>query len=215
MRIGILGGTFDPIHYGHIRPAMEVKAALGLDKILLMPNHIPPHKCQPHCTSAQRLEMVARACAELSGFELCDIEVKRDSPSYTVVTLKHLRERYPNDQLFFILGMDAFLQLPSWHNWQQLFDLTHFVLCERPGWTLTKDHPMWPILEQRRVPNNSRHLKEPPQIPPTGGIFCVQITAQDISSTDIRAQLARGKIPQDALLPSTVNYIQKQKLYQA
>ncbi|MGL5393584.1 MAG: nicotinate-nucleotide adenylyltransferase [Shewanella sp.] len=214
MRIGILGGTFDPIHYGHIRPAQEVKAALGLDNILLMPNHIPPHKQAPHCSSAQRLEMVALACQELSGFELCDIEAKRDSPSYTVVTLVQLRTRYPNDQLFFILGMDSFLQLPSWHNWQHLFALTHFALCERPGWTLPKGHPMWQILNERRAANIDPSLKAAPPSPTTGSIFCVNITAQDISSTEIRAQLAQGKIPRDALLPSTINYIQKQKLYQ-
>lgn len=210
MRIGILGGTFDPIHYGHIRPALEVKASLKLDKILLMPNHISPHKHSTHSTTAQRLEMVAQICGAYCGFELCDIEAKRDSPSYTVVTLKQLRQRYPDDELFFIMGMDSFIQLQSWYNWQQLFELSNLVVCQRPGWHLAPLSPMQNELNARHATietlnhaNQARH----------GRIFTVDISPQDISSSQIRAQLALGEIPRDALPPVTLNYIQKQRLY--
>lgn len=210
MRIGILGGTFDPIHYGHIRPAMEVKASLKLDKILLMPNHIPPHKNTTHSSTAQRLEMVAQVCEALTGFELCDIEAKRDSPSYTVVTLQQLSRLYPDDELFFIMGMDSFIHLQSWHKWQQLFELANIVVCQRPGWHLAEGHPMLHELNVRHASLEAlSHSNEPQH----GRIFTVDISPQDISSTQIRSQLAMGEIPQDALLPVTLNYIQKQRLY--
>ncbi|CAD6363861.1 nicotinate-nucleotide adenylyltransferase [Shewanella putrefaciens] len=213
MRIGILGGTFDPIHYGHIRPAIEVKEALGLDKVLLMPNHIPPHKHQPNLSTAQRLKMVADVCAELAGFELCDIEANRDTPSYTVVTLEQLSTQYPNAELFFIMGMDSFIHLQSWHKWQQIFGFANLVLCQRPGWHLSNEHPMQQVLMARSAAIDT--LKNPPQKhhPIHGRIFTVDITPQDISSTQIRSALAIGKIPTDALMPVTLNYIQKQQLY--
>lgn len=196
MRIGILGGTFDPIHYGHIRPAMEVKASLKLDKILLMPNHIPPHKNTTHSTTEQRLEMVAQVCTSLPGFELCDIEAKRDSPSYTVVTLKQLSRLYPDDELFFIMGMDSFIQLQSWHKWQQLFEFANLVVCQRPGWHLAAESRMQHELSARHASIDALSISSHPQ---HGHIFTVDISPQNISSTQIRSQLAMGEIPRDTL----------------
>ncbi|MGI1967593.1 nicotinate-nucleotide adenylyltransferase [Shewanella baltica] len=214
MRIGILGGTFDPIHYGHIRPAIEVKHALALDKILLMPNHIPPHKHQPNLTTAQRLKMVADICSQLDGFELCDIEAKRDTPSYTVVTLEQLKALHPEDELFFIMGMDSFLQLQSWHEWQRLFDFAHLVVCQRPGWQLDAAHPMQQILTARsQAPQETHEEHAKSTHKNSGQIFPVTITPQDISSTQIRKQLAKGEIPADLLMPVTLDYIQNQRLY--
>lgn len=218
MRIGILGGTFDPIHYGHIRPAMEVKQTLALDKILLMPNHIPPHKQTPNLTTTQRLRMVADVCAQLDGFELCDIEAKRDTPSYTVVTLEQLKSLHPEDELFFIMGMDSFIQLQTWYQWQHLFDFAHLVVCQRPGWLLEAEHPMQQILTTRcQMPQGSvaetlaGHARSIHKN--AGQIFPVMITPQDISSTHIREQLANGEIPVDSLMPVTLDYIQNQRLY--
>ncbi|MCS6176206.1 nicotinate-nucleotide adenylyltransferase [Shewanella baltica] len=214
MRIGILGGTFDPIHYGHIRPAIEVKHALALDKILLMPNHIPPHKHQPNLTTAQRLNMVADICSQLDGFELCDIEAKRDTPSYTVVTLEQLKALHPEDELFFIMGMDSFIQLQSWHEWQRLFDFAHLVVCQRPGWQLDATHPMQQILTARsQAPQETHEEHAKSTHKNSGQIFPVTITPQDISSTQIREQLAKGEIPVDLLMPVTLDYIQNQRLY--
>ncbi|GIU21369.1 MAG: nicotinate-nucleotide adenylyltransferase [Gammaproteobacteria bacterium] len=213
MRIGILGGTFDPIHYGHIRPAMEVKHALALDKILLMPNHIPPHKQQPNLTTAQRLKMVADVCSQLDGFELCDIEAKRDTPSYTVITLEQLKALHPKDELFFIMGMDSFIQLQSWHEWQRLFDFAHLVVCQRPGWQLDAEHPMQQILTARSQAQALTEHAANPAHRNDGQIIPVTITPQDISSTHIREQLAKGEIPADLLMPVTLDYIQNQRLY--
>ncbi|MGI2133034.1 nicotinate-nucleotide adenylyltransferase [Shewanella baltica] len=214
MRIGILGGTFDPIHYGHIRPAMEVKHALALDKILLMPNHIPPHKQQPNLTTAQRLKMVADVCSQLDGFELCDIEAKRDTPSYTVITLEQLKSLHPEDELFFIMGMDSFIQLKSWYEWQHLFNFAHLVVCQRPGWQLDAAHPMQQILTARsQAPKKTHEGHAKNTHKNSGQIFPVTITPQDISSTQIREQLAKGEIPADLLMPVTLDYIQNQRLY--
>ncbi|AVI66812.1 nicotinic acid mononucleotide adenylyltransferase [Shewanella sp. WE21] len=214
MRIGILGGTFDPIHYGHIRPAIEVKQALALDKILLMPNHIPPHKQQPNLTTTQRLKMVADVCQQLDGFALCDIEAKRDTPSYTVVTLEQLKSLHPEDELFFIMGMDSFIQLKSWHEWQRLFDFAHLVVCQRPGWQLDAEHPMQQILTARsQAPQGTVEGCTSSLHKNCGQIFPVAITPQDISSTLIREQLAKGEIPADLLMPVTLDYIQNQRLY--
>ena len=214
MRIGILGGTFDPIHYGHIRPAIEVKHALALDKILLMPNHIPPHKHQPNLTTAQRLNMVADICSQLDSFELCDIEAKRDTPSSTVVTLEQLKSLHPEDELFFIMGMDSFLQLKSWYEWQRLFDFAHLVVCQRPGWQLDAAHPMQQILTARSQAHQKTHEGHAKNTHKNSGqIFPVTITPQDISSTQIREQLAKGEIPADLLMPITLDYIQNQRLY--
>lgn len=207
MQIGILGGTFDPIHYGHIRPTMEVKQALALDKILLLPNHIPPHKQAPNLSTLQRLTMVNDVCQQIDGFELCDIEAKRDAPSYTVLTLELLRAQYPHDSLYFIMGMDSFIQLPSWYQWQRLFELAHIVVCQRPGWQLSPNSPMQHLLQQRQVSGS------PTSVATHGLIFPVTVTEQAISSTQIRAALAKGDIPHDVLMPVTLDYIQKQQLY--
>ncbi|MGL6123035.1 MAG: nicotinate (nicotinamide) nucleotide adenylyltransferase, partial [Shewanella sp.] len=184
--------------------------ALALDKILLMPNHIPPHKQQPHLTTTQRLKMVADVCQQLDGFALCDIEAKRDAPSYTVVTLEQLKSLHPEDELFFIMGMDSFIQLKSWHKWQRLFDFAHLVVCQRPGWQLDAAHTMQQIL----TAHGQTHKARPNGVDKNcGQIFPVMITPQDISSTHIREQLAKGQTPIDLVMPVTLDYIQNQQLY--
>jgi len=142
MRIGILGGTFDPIHLGHINPALDVKQQLHLDQIWLMPNHIPPHKNTTVVSTHHRLEMVKLVCQQYPEFKLCDIEINRDTPSYSVTTLTLLTQQYPDDEFFFIMGMDSFVQLPLWYQWQSLFNLCHIALCQRPGWAMDTNSEM-------------------------------------------------------------------------
>ncbi|MDO6676938.1 nicotinate-nucleotide adenylyltransferase [Shewanella sp. 4_MG-2023] len=187
MKIGILGGTFDPIHYGHIKPAIEVKQQLNLDKIWLMPNHIPPHKQTTKVSSEQRLAMAELVCQQYDELEVCDIEINRDSPSYTVTTLELLTQRYPQHQFYFIMGTDSFIQLASWYQWQQLFALCHLVVCRRPGWSASHDHPMMQLLKQKQVDCQQAESIEAK----VGNIFPVEVTLQDISSTEIRAQLTQ------------------------
>ncbi|WP_434931312.1 nicotinate-nucleotide adenylyltransferase [Shewanella sp. HL-SH5] len=215
MRIGILGGTFDPIHLGHIRPALEVKQQLHLDKVWLMPNHIPPHKQSTNVSSKHRLAMVEDVCQQFSDLEVCDIEINRDSPSYTVVSLQNLQHTYPQHQFYFIMGMDSFLHLPSWHLWQTLFNHCHIVLCQRPGWQLDTCNSMQQVLDSKSI-NHVDYVQQltSHQTPPThGAVIPVAIALQNISSTDVRHKLHNNQPVNELIMPSTLSYIQQHKLY--
>lgn len=212
MKIGILGGTFDPIHFGHINPLLEVKQALDLEQIWLMPNHIPPHKLSPNSTTEHRLAMANLVCKQYPQFTLCDIEAKRDTPSYSVTTLKALRKTHPQDHLLFIMGMDSFINLPSWHQWQQLLKLCHIVVCKRPRWHI-EDNPQMQRLLERHVGDKASLDSADLKGQYSGLIIPVNITEQPYSSTDIRAQLAAHQLADDAL-PKVVNdYITRHSLY--
>jgi len=209
MRIGILGGTFDPIHFGHIRPALEVSEKLNLDKVWLMPNHIPPHKASTCVSTEQRLEMVQLVCDQYNEFDLCDIEAKRDCPSYLVTTLKQLRDEHPNDEFYFIMGMDSLVSLPSWYEWRSIFTLCHIVVSERHGWCLKPDSAIYEEYEHRLTQTNQIQTQG------TGLIIPVKIAPQPYSSTEIRHQLLNGIIPENALPRKIIKFIQHNSLYQA
>ncbi len=210
MKIGILGGTFDPIHFGHINPLLEVKRALELDQVWLMPNHIPPHKQQPNSTTAHRLAMTHLVCQQYPEFTLCDIEAKRDTPSYSVTTLQVLKQEHPNDQLLFIMGMDSFINLPKWYQWQQLFELCHIVVYQRPGWNIELNPQMQQLLTERQGDKATLQQNNPPSC---GLIFPIEITQQPYSSTDIRSQLADQQLKADALPQIVIDYIRQHNLY--
>jgi len=136
--IGILGGTFDPIHIGHTTPAECVARWLNLDKILLIPAHIPPHKKTPKINAEQRAKMVDLVCEDNSLFQ-CDLrELHHLTPSYTVETLKELKQDYPNKTLFFIMGMDSLLTFTQWHCYKEILTLCHLVINTRPNYSLTQ-----------------------------------------------------------------------------
>ena len=134
--IGILVGTFDPIHYGHLRPAQEVMRALDLAEVRIIPAANPPHRRAPLATAAQRLRMAELAVAEFPGLRVDDREIKRGGPSYTVLTLESLRGEFGARPLCLLLGLDAFEGLETWYQLQRLPELTHFVVMTRPGWSL-------------------------------------------------------------------------------
>jgi nicotinate-nucleotide adenylyltransferase len=213
MRIGILGGTFDPIHFGHIRPALEVKAKLQLDSIWLMPNHIPPHKQATNTSTAHRLAMVSRVCDIYPELVLCDIEIRRDTPSYTVTSLEALTQAYPEHEFYFIMGMDSFMQLESWYRWQDLFNLCHIVLCQRPGWTLDDESNMAKLLGDRSNIRPEIEQKTGLKQNKTGYIFPVEIAEQDVSSTEIREKIRQGDDLSQLLAPSIIAYIKGNNLY--
>ena len=132
--IGIFGGTFDPIHYGHLRTAFELLQALRLGELRFMPAGNPPHREQPMASAEQRVAMVRAATAGQPGFTVDDRETRREGPSYSVDTLAGLRAEHPTRPLCLIVGMDAFLGLPKWHQWQDILKLAHLVVAHRPGW---------------------------------------------------------------------------------
>ena len=206
--IGILGGTFDPIHYGHLRPAQEVLRALGLAEMRFIPAANPPHRRAPVATAAQRLRMVELAVAGIPGFVVDDREIERGGPSYTVLTLESLRREYGERPLCLLMGMDAFEGIETWHQWRRLPELAHLVVMTRPGWTFPPGAapPAW---VRGRIEPAPEKLAQAG----AGKIFFQAATPQDISATQIRAALAGGE-PVEGSLPSAVlEYIRAHRIY--
>jgi nicotinate-nucleotide adenylyltransferase len=206
--LGILGGTFDPIHYGHLRPAQEVLRALDLAEVRIIPAANPPHRRAPLATVAQRLCMAELAVAEFPGLRVDDREIRRGGPSYTVLTLESLREEFGARPLCLLLGLDAFDGLETWHQWQQLPELAHFVVMTRPGWSLpaTEALPAW-------VRSRLAHAEDDLAQASSGKIYFQTVSPQDISATRIREANARGEAV-DGLLPSAVlDYVRTNRIY--
>jgi nicotinate-nucleotide adenylyltransferase len=214
--LGILGGTFDPVHCGHLGLARDVGSALSLATVRFVPAGDPPHRAHPSASAAQRLAMVELAVAGEAGLEIDTREIERHGPSYTVLTLDELRREAPDRPLALIVGADAFLGLPTWHRWRELFDLAHIVVVPRPGIKLEDALP--PALEPEWA---RRHALDPEVLarPRGGAIFVQTVTARDISASAIRAQLARGPsgiaAVRGLLPPSVLAYIERYQLYRA
>ncbi|WP_417760398.1 nicotinate-nucleotide adenylyltransferase [Shewanella sp.] len=215
MRIGILGGTFDPVHYGHLRPAEAVRQQLQLDELWLMPNRIPPHKAAASASSKQRLEMLTLAQQEFPAFSICDIELTRNEPSYSVVTLEQLITSQPQHTFYFIMGSDSLVQLATWHQWQQLFSLCHIVVCGRSGWQLTADNPVWPEYQQRHL-SATNHLSQHAN-QRAGDIIQMELELQPFASTQLRQWLEQGQLQRclDAVPAVVLDYIVAEQLYQS
>lgn len=206
--LGILGGTFDPIHYGHLRPAQEVLRALDLAEIRFVPAANPPHRDAPVAAAAQRLRMVELAVAGIPGFAVDDREIKRGGPSYTVLTLESFRRESGDRPLCLLLGVDAFEGIETWHRWQRLPELANFIVMTRPGWEFPSGGklPSWA---------RNRLARDPSELARSGAgkIYFQAVTPQDISATRIRAALTRGE-PAEAWLPPVVReYINANRLY--
>ena len=223
--IGIFGGTFDPIHNGHLRLAEEMAAALNLREVRFMPSGQPPHRPAPLTPPQHRVEMVRRAIAGNPRFVLDDREVRAARVSYTVDTLAELRnEMGPQQPLYLLLGADAFLGLPSWYEWRRLFDLAHIGVAQRPGANLLQ---MLPTLLQHEVAMRGSIEKGAlnavgtsvadadltARLSPAGTISILEMTPLAISAQAIRAALAAQQSVR-YLLPDTVlEYLQQQQLY--
>ncbi len=188
MILGICGGTFDPVHYGHLRPALEVMEALAPAEVAFIPNACPPHRDTPGASSQQRLRMLEAAVAGQSGFYVDRRELDREGTSWTVDTLASLREEYPGRSLCLMLGTDAFAGLPGWHRWRDLLSLAHLVVMQRPGWTLPENRDLERLLGRYRA-GDAGELQQQP----AGRIWLQNVTALDISATRIRALAAGGR----------------------
>ena len=206
--IGIFGGTFDPVHFGHLRPALEVQQALGLNEVRFIPAGQPPHRETPYASTPQRLSMLRAAIEDQPGFVVDERELRREGPSYMVDTLASLREEVGQTPLCLILGYDAFLGLPGWHQWNSLIELAHLVITHRPGWNHDElEDALQSLVKQCET--EVERLSEQA----AGGLLFVPVTQLDISATIIREQIRAG---QDIryLLPDTVyRIIREQKLY--
>ena len=206
--IGIFGGTFDPIHHGHLRLAIELYERLNLAQVRLIPSACPPHKQQPTVTSEQRLQMVQVAINGIQGLTVDDRELQRKGISYTINTLNGLRTDYPTNPLGLILGMDAFLSLPSWHKWEHIIDLTHLIVVSRETFNLPESNIMHSFLHKHQA-NNIQDLTT--QI--AGKIWLQDIPTLNISATQIRAIIATGKNPNYLLPTAVLDIINTRKLY--
>lgn len=206
--IGILGGTFDPIHNGHLRPAQEIMHQLGLAQIRLMPNHIPPHRPQPVASSAQRLAMVELAAAAYPGFVADDRELRRSLPSYTFDTLQAMRNEWPDTPICFLMGMDSLLSLPTWYRWQELTTLAHLVVSVRPGWDslFPPDLARWIHQHEMQDPSELHQATH-------GKLALVCNRPIDISATAVRTLLAHDQLPPGLLPQKVAEYIREQGIY--
>jgi nicotinate-nucleotide adenylyltransferase len=210
--LGVFGGTFDPIHFGHLELAREVREALRLEQVLLLPAGDPPHRAAPVASALHRLAMAELAAAQYPGITIDSREIARKGRSYTVLTLQELRSERPFQPLALIVGTDAFLGFSTWHRWREIFDLAHVILVARPGADLTPGlHGALAAQWRRRRTTDPRAL----EMPEGGSIYQQVITPHAISASAIRAALARGNTGQvRGLLPAAVlAYIGRNHLY--
>jgi nicotinate-nucleotide adenylyltransferase len=186
--IGIFGGTFDPIHYGHLRTAFELLQALKLSQVRFLPTGNPPHREDALAPSALRLEMVRAAVAGQAGFSVDDREIRRSGVSYSIDTLTDLRGEFPQRSLCLLLGMDAFLGMPTWHRWREIFELAHVVVAHRPGWKAPITGPLGEEMVDRGT-GSVRDL----HASIAGRIHVHAVTQLEIASTDLRALILSGR----------------------
>lgn len=207
--VGVFGGTFDPVHYGHLRSALELVERLHLRELRLMPSAVPPHRDTPACPAAHRAAMVALAVAGEPRLVCDDRELRRAGASYTIDSLMELRgELGDGHSLCLVLGCDALLAINTWHRWQELLDWAHVVVIARPGWQLPGEGPVADWLKHHRLAD-PRGLRQRPN----GGILVEELRPLAISSTEIRGILAAGRSPRYLLPQAVLEYIEGHHLY--
>jgi nicotinate-nucleotide adenylyltransferase len=210
MTLGVLGGTFDPIHLGHVATAEAAQLALSLESIVLVPARIPPHRPDPVTADGEhRFAMAALAAAGRPGWSASRIELDRDGPSYTYDTLVALAEQYraASTQLFFITGADAFAEIATWHRYPEVLDLANFLVVSRPGITLDS--------LRERVPSAFRRVDaaQGERRSAQTRVILVEAQTPDISSTDIRRRVRAGHSPSGLVPDSVADYIATHRLY--
>jgi nicotinate-nucleotide adenylyltransferase len=212
--IGVLGGTFDPVHVGHLRLAEEIADLCKLAVVRFVPSAIPPHRATPKVTASDRLEMTRLAIADNPRFILDDCELKRTGPSYSFDTLSELRRTVGETRpICLIVGADAFLDIATWHRWRDLFSLAHLAVAHRPGFPVDSWGQRMPQPLAREY--EARRLMQPLAIhwTPAGGIATVATTALDIAATRIREGLQAGRSQRYLIPDSVLDYIDSRGLY--
>jgi len=206
--IGILGGTFDPIHNGHLRPCLDLLQQLELAEIKLLPNHIPPHKAVPGSSSAHRLAMVELAVQDCPEITIDERELRRDKASYTIDTLIELAQDYPDTPICFLIGMDSLNSLHTWYRWQELLDYCHLVVSYRPGYQFELATEVQAIFERvKTTDHNTIHSQR------HGHILLWPSTQLDISATRIRFLIKNQQNPMFLLPEKVLTYIKHHNLY--
>jgi nicotinate-nucleotide adenylyltransferase len=210
-RLGILGGTFDPMHYGHLDAGAAAQRALALDEVRVVPSHDPPHRVDPHASAFHRFALAALAIQAQHGWTVSDVEVSRQGPSYTVDTLRALSgDGWMPQQRFFVLGADAFAEIADWREFPAVLDEAHFVVVARAGAALDAAVARTPALRSRlRAPAGAGVRWE------STGIFLVEAETRDVSATAIRARLAAGASIDDLVPLAVARHIAAHRLYAA
>lgn len=212
-RLGLFGGTFNPIHYGHLRSAEEVAEALNLSQIWFIPAALPPHKASADVTPFEvRLAMTRLAVGRQRLFAVSDIEGRRPGKSYSIETLRHFREEFgPQGELYFILGMDAMLEIATWKDYRELFTLSHFVVLDRPGYDRGR---LGKLLKRQVHPDFKPHpAQEGFQHPSGYRVLCQSTTLMDIAATRIRNLVRQGRSIRYLLPEQVRRFILKNRLY--
>ena len=212
--LGIFGGTFDPVHFGHLRLAEEAAGILGLHRVRWIPAGRPALRDEPRIGPRQRLDMVKLAIAGNPRFELDPAEVDAQETSYTVVTLERLRQPDAcgaKRPLVLLLGNDAFASLTEWHRWEALLDLAHLAVAHRPGYRIDPGHLPSGLAEafRRRVCHDARRLAAAP----AGSILPFAMTPLDISATRMRSLLANGLSPRYLMPDAVIEHIHRHRFY--
>ncbi|WGO82856.1 nicotinate-nucleotide adenylyltransferase [Arsenophonus apicola] len=209
--LALFGGTFDPIHYGHLLPVEALAKQVGLQQVVLLPNHVPPHRPQPEATVQQRLAMIKLAIKNNPLFAIDTRELRRTTASYTVETLLSFRQQIGwQKPLAFIIGQDSLLSIDTWFDWQKILDLCHLLVCARPGYTTdfpTSSMQQWLKQHQVHDPQILSHK-------PCGAIYLADTPLLNISATEIRERKRNRKSCKDILPPAVLRYIDKHHLYQ-
>ena len=212
--VGIFGGTFDPIHYGHLRIAEEIVETVGLQKMYFVPAGMPRLRHSPVASAKHRVEIVRLAIQKNPAFILDDREIYRDGVSYSIDSVREFKQEFGEEVgLCLVLGVDAFIKLSEWNNWKELFNLCHFIISTRPGYILTSINELLPkeLREEcsQRWVSSAESLRKD-----TGGlIFIASTTMLDISATSIRADIAVGRSVRYLVPDIAINYILANKLY--
>lgn len=216
-QIGLFGGTFNPIHNGHLRAALEVKTHFGLKKILLIPAAIPPHKKgAPVAGAADRLEMLRLAAAGTPDFEISGIELQRSGPSYTIDTVNQFKKIFPqSSRLFLIIGCDAFLEIHTWHFYRDLLQSIPFIIISRPGSTRGDNREEIGTYLKSQISADYEFSPDKACYRPQNGplLFICSVTTLDISSTRIRELLKQGESIRFLVPPQVEDFIQRKGLY--
>jgi nicotinate-nucleotide adenylyltransferase len=213
-RIGLFGGTFNPVHSGHLKAAEAVQKRFLLDKILFIPSYIPPHKDTAEIASpSHRLKMVEIALRDFSHFIPCSIEIEAEEKSYSIITINRIKKLYPKSWIFFILGVDGFLEVDTWKDYEQLLEQCFFVVMSRPGYLLDDAKK---ILEGKYGEKmyklaKSEVIKDEMLV--SFRIFLLPIDALDIASTEIRGIIKRGDSIKDMVLERVEDYMRENRLY--
>lgn len=208
--LGFFGGTFDPIHLGHLRLALELKQRLALDEMRLLPCYIPPHRAAPGADAQQRLKMLQLALADCAELRWDSRELQRENPSYTYDTLRELRTELGVDvSLSWCMGMDSFASLYSWHRWQELIELAHLVVIARPGWEMPTQGLVADLIAQHRAGVDAIRTAS------AGKLVILEQRLLPISATEIRAQIQAGESPQFLVPDAVWSYIRAQGLYRS